>query len=393
MISIRWLTQTDIPAITELVKRAGLPERSEAGWRWALFSNPQQGALPPGLVAERNGKLVSMIGLQARDFTVECRRTKAINGHTFISSPEGRGAGFSLARKALKIEGYEAVYSLNNNAGSSRFNESLGLSAWLGQRGRHQVIWPVQPAKSAIGAAMSRFARSEAGHALLARHEWFQHDIPPLEQFVPDGAGLFLLDLRLTQHRQLVDAFGESVSLFKAAAPVRNADIYAHQAADPDAPGHTVLIGRKGTNGLEALAQVTLTKPSAFEPAELMITDLEVSPGTDAAQAIPDMINGIRQMARQARLSRVRLPFAGRFEPVCFAGTGAHVGRDLAYDPAYARFKRGATTLAGHWTPTGFEGDLSFALRTIPVAGQKSGETATKANRLNKAFEYDTPTA
>lgn len=366
MISLRKLTPNDVPAIAGLVRAAGFPVRSEAGWQWALFQNPEQADVPAGWGAFRDGQLAAMIGLQARTFNVDGKALKVAGGHTFIASGAGRGAGLSLARKALQTDGLAAVYSLNNNALAGRLHKKIGLDAWLGSAGRQRMEWPVHSATMAAGHVLSRLARSDWWYSVLSQSERFGSGARTLPERRPHTPDLVRLDPACADDAKLIDEFGDAIRRSHRAAPERTAAIYAYQLADPDAPGRIALFGYVRGGQLEGIMQLAVTKPNAFEPAEIDIIDLETRPGCDAMRIVPPLIREARTLARHARLSRLRLPFSDRFEPVCFHGTGARFSRTHAHDPAHAAFSDGMDRLRHNWTPTGFEGDFYFALRIAP---------------------------
>ena len=363
MNSIRPFRPDDVPAIAQLIAQAGFPQRSHEGLHWAFFGNPQQGDIPAGLLSERGGKPVAMIGLQARDFMANRQRVKAVGGHTFISSPEGRGAGFVLARKALKLPGIPAIYSLNNNAIAGRFHKKIGLTAWLGEAGRKRMEWPVKPITMATGIALSRLARKEKLYDRLSRREIFKARFDRLDQHSLSQPLTQFLFPHTPHHGALIDEFGQQFANGAEFAPVRTADIYAYQMADPDAPGRIALIGLSEGQSLHALMQIAITKPNTFEPAELEIIDLETAPGRDPAPLVQTLIREAKSLARQAGLSRVRLPLAARFPENAFNDTGLKLARSYSYDPAHAWFPNEDSPMAKNWTPTGFEGDFFFALR------------------------------
>ena len=366
MISIRALRPDDIRAVMKLVAEAGFPSRSAEGWHWAFFENPDQAGFPEGLVAERDGRIISMIGLQTRTFSMSGRTVPVTCGHTFISSHDGRGAGFALAKRALAGEGAAATYSLNNNAAAGTFHKRIGLSAWLGRDGRKRLEWPVHTVTVAAGAALSRLARNEETYEWLSRREWFTGAPASLSRFLPMDGAIRALDPADREDAALIDDFSATVCACHRAAPVRSAHTYAYQLADPDAPGRVALLGIMGRSGLDGLIQLAITKPNTFEPAELGIIDLEVLPGADQARIVPQLVRAALSITRHARLSRLRLPFSERFEPICFEGTGLRLTREQSYDMAHALFQDPDGPLASDWAPTGFEGDMFFALRLAP---------------------------
>ncbi|WP_084420116.1 GNAT family N-acetyltransferase [Henriciella litoralis] len=363
MSSIRPLKPDDIPAIAQLIARAGFPKRSHDGLHWAFFGNPQQGDIPAGLLKEKEGKPVAMIGLQARDFKIDGQLEKAVVGHTFISSPEGRGAGFILARKALKTPGIAAIYSLNNNALAGRFHKKIGLTAWLGEAGRKRMEWPIRPITMAKGLALSGLARKEKLYDRLSKREFFKVRFDRLDHYSLSQPLTQFLAPETPHHAALINEFGRHVGDGTTVSPVRTGEVYAYQMADPDAPGRIALIGLNEGRSLSAIMQVALTKPNSFEPAELEVIDLETVPGCDPARLIQTLIREAQSIARQAGLSRVRLPLATRFPDKVFSHTGLKLSRRFSYDPAHAWFADETGEMAKNWTPTGFEGDFFFALR------------------------------
>ncbi|WP_084397825.1 GNAT family N-acetyltransferase [Henriciella aquimarina] len=393
MITIRTLKPEDMKGLMSLVAEAGFPARSAEGWRWALFGNPDQGEIAPGLVAERDRRMLAVIGLQTRSFMVNGKPERAINGHTFIASHDGRGAGFALARRALATEGISAVYSLNNNAMAGRLHKKLGLTAWLGQGGRARLEWPVHSVTMAAGVALTRAARKEAIYDWFARREWFARAPRSLERFLPASGPVCALHPDEASDAERLNEFNETASHAHRAAPVRRADVYAWQMADPDAPGRIALLGLPGRNGLDGLMQLAITKPNTFEPADLEIIDLDVRPGADQARVVPELIKAALAVTRRARLSRLRLPFSDRFEPICFQGTGLRFTRMQSHDIAHAAFADPDGTLARYWVPTGFEGDLFFALRLVPPSAHAQRMEALQSPRDGMSVGKQVPNA
>ena len=367
MTEIRTIQPDDLPQVMDLVAKVDFPHRSKAGWHWALFENPQQGDIPAGFVAERSGEVVSMVGLQARDFSCDGAVIKAATGHTFISSPKGRGSGAQLARRAIGYPGLASVYSLNNNAGSADLYKKLGMSAWLNEAGRGRVDWPVRPLTMAAGLCFSRLARADRFYDALSSREWFNGRTASLSQI---AAALLPDEDRLDPDNEtnagLIDSFNASICRARSVAPFRSAAFYAYQMADPDAPGRSALLTARDGNRILGLMQVFLTKPNAFEPAELEITDLEIHPDAPRSRAIGHLVRNARKIARAAGAGRLRLLLSGRFSREDLSQTGYHLKRRYSYDPAHASFGDGMEHFSEAWTPTGFEGDFHFALRVAP---------------------------
>lgn len=368
MTKIRTLEEADLPGVVSLVQRAGFPHRSAEGWRWALFGNPEQGDLPAGLCAVRGGELVSMIGLQARTFLVDGKQVQAVSGHTFISAPEGRGAGFRLARRALALPGLTAIYSLNNNALAGMFHKRIGLGAWLGPDGRERFEWPVRPLTMTIGLVLSRLARHEPFYDRLSRRERFAQPNRRLEDHDACDDRVRMLDPSDSGDAALIDSFGHAAAKAERASPLRTADIYRFQMADPDAPGRTALLAAFSGDRIDGLCQLILSKPNAFEPLELVATDLVLHPEADRAASLSALVRSARTLARRSGAARLRLPFTARFSKDDFADAPRPIRRQSRYDSAHGFFASGGHALQEHWVPTGYESDFFFALRIPPSA-------------------------
>jgi hypothetical protein len=371
MTKIRPVRPDDIPAIVELVASVDFPSRSEAGWHWILFENPEQEDVPAGLVAERGGRLEAIVGLQARNFIVEGQSVKVGSGHTFISSRSGRGLGFHVARHALSQPGLAAIYTLNNNAIAGRFHKKIGLSAWLAHEGRAKLYWPVRPLTMMAGAVFSKLSRSDYLYDWLVRREWFDK-VPtrPLDQFSAFEGGVRKLDPG-AQDADIIDRFGQAICAVAGAAPLRRASTYAYQMADPDAPGRSLCLGIESDGELQALMQLVLAKPNTFEPAELLLADLAFHPDGDSAALLEPLIKTARSLARSSGAARLHLPFAARVPGDALSRTGPRLVRHQTYDSAHAWFAPGHHAMAAHWSPTGYAGDFFFALRSAPSSRAK----------------------
>lgn len=367
MTEIRTIIPGDLPGVMDLVAKVDFPWRSHAGWHWALFENPQQGDIPAGFVAVNEGRVVAMVGLQARDFVLNNEPIRTATGHTFIAGPEGRGSGARLAKRAITYPGLAAVYSLNNNATSAGLYKKLGMKAWLGDGARNRIEWPVRPAAMGTGLAFSRMARSNRIYDALSAREWFAVKQMPLADHAREllQAGDWL-DPSATDHAREINSFDADLRASRPALPVRSAAFYDYLLSDPDAPGRSVLLATREGPKIAGLMLVILSKPNAFEPAGLDIIDLELAPGVPHAATVAQLIRSARKIARAAGAARLRLPFSDRFSAPDLKGTGLRLHRRFSYDPAHASFAYQEGAFARNWVPTGYEGDFHFALRVAP---------------------------
>lgn len=350
-----------------LVAKVDFPWRSEAGWHWALFENPQQGEIPAGFVAEREGSVVAMVGLQARDFILDGTPVKAATGHTFIAGPEGRGSGPRLARRVLTYPGLAAVYSLNNNASSAGLYKKLGMTAWKGESARHRLEWPVKPLAMGVGLTFSRLARSDRMYDALSAREWFAARHAPLADYARQtlqAGGWF--DPANPDDARALDAFDAELRTSRQAVPVRNAAFYAYLSSDPDAPGRSVILTDRDGTKISGLMLAILSKPNAYEPAGLDIVDLEFASDALRAATMARLMRAARKVAKASGAARLRLIFSDRFTAGELKGTGLRLHRRFSYDPAHAQFAEQSGKFAAAWAPTGYEGDFHFALRVAP---------------------------
>jgi hypothetical protein len=367
LIKIRTITPDDLPRVMDLVAKVDFPWRSHAGWHWALFENPQQGDIPAGFVAEKEGRVVAMVGLQARDFMLEGEPVKAATGHTFIAGPEGRGSGVRLAKRAITYPGLASVYSLNNNASSAGLYKKLGMKAWLGDGALNRIEWPVRPAAMGTGVAFSRLARSDRMYDALSASEWFAVKPMPLADYAKQSLATGdWLDPAKPDHARLIEKFDAELRSSRPVVPVRSAAFYSYLLSDPDAPGRSVLLSAREGDSISGLMLAIMSKPNAYEPAGLDIVDLELASGAPRADTIAHLIRAARKLAKVSGAARLRLIFSDRFAASELKGTGLRLHRRFSYDPAHASFAGDDGRFADGWSPTGIEGDFHFALRVAP---------------------------
>lgn len=356
---IRPVRPDDIPAITRIVRDCGFPERSEAGWHWVLFENPDQDGIPSGWVCERDGVVVGLIGNFASRYRIGERTLRAAIGHTLVTDlSAGRQAGITLARHGLRQTGVDVYSTLNNNGLSARILPRIGAAPWLGEAGRVWLEWPTAPLRIALTRLQKALHRLPPDRERFSRVFELGLDtadrpaprvtVEPLDKV--DDVDLARLSGRLAETGQAVRVFDR--------------ERLDYRRRDPDrAGGFDYLLAR--IDGVPALlAGTLLTKPSADGLEHVEIVDWLGVDDEDGIAAQIAVLRHILSCARRAGVAKVRLHFPRAVPEAVTKAGGWCLTRQLDYDPCHVQFRDDAMRQA--WTPRPGDADYFFAYRTPP---------------------------
>jgi len=368
---IRPVETGDLAAITRIVRDCGFPERSQAGWHWVLFDNPDQDGIASGWVCEREGTVVGFIGNFAMRYRLGERIVRTAVGHTMVTDLGGAGrqAGLALARHGTRQPDVDVYSTLNNNGLSARILPRIGVVPWLGEAGRVWLEWPTAPLRIAVtrvqkalqraGAECERFDRAfDLGLGITAQLS-SRLTLTPLDQV--DDAVLARLCERLAAH----DGGPQ------AAVRVFDRERLDYRRADPDRAGGLdyMVACRDGEPVL--LAASVLTKPSADGLEHVEIVDWLGVNDADGIAAQGEVLRHLLDRARQAGVAKVRLHFPQALPDAVIRAGGWCLTRRLDYDPCHAQFRDSAMRQA--WTPLPGDADFFFAYRTPPGLMRQAG--------------------
>ena len=159
-MKIRPVTPADIPDIARLTVERGFPPRSETGWQWVLFNNPEQAHSPSGYVIESDGQVVAFLGGMGHRLHGTGTAGFVVAAHTFVSDFSSPGHGPRLIRHGFKHTEFDATYTLHNNALSAIIYKRFGLAA----------IW--QAASKVHAESENTPGDASSGVFLIARVTW-----------------------------------------------------------------------------------------------------------------------------------------------------------------------------------------------------------------------------
>lgn len=358
--TIREVEPGDLPALTRIVRECGFPERSEAGWHWVLFENPDQADIPPGWVCVRDGAVVGFLGNFAMRYRIGERVLRAAVAHTMVTDLGGAGrqAGLALVRHGTRQTGIDVYSTLNNNGLSARILPRIGVVPWLGEAGRTWLEWPTAPGRILATRLHKALIRRPSGDERFARDFRTGFD-----RTVKLATGVTLTPLADVSDADL-DALMTRLADEGGAVRVFDRVRLDYRRADPDRTGGLdyMVASRDGAPVL--LAATLLTKPAADGLEHLEIADWVGLDDAAGQQAQAVVLRHILCSARRAGLAKVRLHFPDAVPDAVTGRAGWALRRRLDYDPCHVQFRDPAMRTA--WTPRPGDADYFFAYRTPP---------------------------
>jgi len=119
--TLRVLRLDDHAGVQALMARQGWPQRSPAGWAWALFDNPARQALgaPAGWVLEHQQQIVGFLGNWPLAYFVQGRLVYGATCTSYLVDERHRAKSVLLLRAFAAQRGVAFVYSATANAHSA----------------------------------------------------------------------------------------------------------------------------------------------------------------------------------------------------------------------------------------------------------------------------------
>lgn len=347
---IRRATLDDLPGISRLVRACGFPERSLAGWKWAIFDNPDQGNIAPGWVCEHDGRMAGFLGNFVNRYARDGECFTFATGHTVVTDPAFKRchAGARLIRHGLSQPDIDAYVTLNNNALSAPLLRRVGARPWLGRAGREWAEWILRP--------------DRAVRALLpCRQDTERFDCPPGFAFrveaERDGIRFVPLEALSGAPLPVSDSPGAWSRLITM-------ESLRYRQSDPDRAGGMAYVAALQGERVMALAALALTKPS---PERLDHAEIVDWAGLSCPQGIHAQASLLRHLVRVARrsgASRLRLHFPAHLPEGVLRAGGVHLRRRHGHDPCHIHARRDDLP---DWRPGPGDADYFFAFR-IPRA-------------------------
>lgn len=351
-----------LQGIADLTRICGFPERSAAGWGWALFENPEQGEEPAGYVDVRDGEVCAFLGTHRRVLRRKGEVVSMLAGHTMISNLRSPGIGLKMLRHGMRHYKTDVISTLNNNALAVPLYPRIGMTPWLGEKAQYIAECPIDWVSLGISSLLRQALKHESREAFDRHREYFSRRNRPL--IIPERLNRFVrLDPETADHAAMIDAFNEAMQSGDQFQSDRSSVIWRYRLRDPDFPVSTLLYGSFANDRLDAVLALSVSKDNKLSPATLEIEDIAILP--DAETLLGDMLHGAEIFARKAGLARVRLHYMrGVTEPGLFHHKG-WVLRHKNYACCHAISSSEA--FLENWAVGPMDGDFFFALRRMPV--------------------------
>lgn len=360
-MNIRPVTPADIPDIARLTVERGFPPRSEAGWEWVLFHNPEQAHSPSGYVIEVDGRVVAFLGGMGHRLHGTGTDGFVVAAHTFVSDLSSPGHGPRLIRHGFKNTVFDATYTLHNNALSAIIYKRFGLAAVWQASGRQYLKKRLHWSCIFMSVVLRRCSRvKKIGNALNNR-EWLskrsRKGPTPLIKAVRQ------LDPFDEKDAEAIDAFDQTLAESGRLIGARSAHIWQYRLSDPDRSVPTHLYGVFDDKGIAAMMATSVSKDDPLSVVTLDIEDLVFREGCE--KHLETLLRQSKKCARHARAARIMwrvLP------PNLDLATADYLGfkaRPRRYDSCH--FGGAPDWNPLDWELSPYDGDFWFALRRPPT--------------------------
>lgn len=358
---IRPVTREDIPDIVRLSARCGFAERTEEGLEWVLFNNPEQAHSPGGYVVESEGKVVAFLGGSGHYLHGTNTDGFVVAAHTFVSDFSSPGHGPRLIRHGMKHTGFDATYTLHNNAYSALFFKRFGLAAIWKASGRQYLKKRLRWLSIFASAALRRLAKIKTFHSLLSKREWLT--TRPKQGPVPCLQAVRQLDPFLDEDAAAIDVFDQALANSGKIIGSRASKIWRYRLQDPDRAIPTRVFAIEDDNGIAALLATSITKDDELSVVTLDIEDLVFRPGSE--HHLETLLLQAVKCAHHARAARIMLRVLPPNLDLATADSLGFKARPRAYDSCHFGGEAEWDPLS--WEVTPFDGDFWFALRRPPA--------------------------
>ena len=360
-MKIRPVTPADIPDIARLTVARGFPPRSEAGWQWVLFNNPEQAHSPAGYVIESNDQVVAFLGGMGHHLHGTGTSGFVVAAHTFVSDLSSPGHGPRLIRHGFKHTDFDATYTLHNNALSAIIYKRFGLSAVWQAGGRQYLKKRRHWASIFFSAVLRRLAKLSVIDTALSKREWLSKR--PKKGLTPLTDQVHRIDPFNSEDAQAIDTFNQALAASDKIIGSRAARIWQYRLGDPDRSVPTELFAMFDDKGIAAMLATSVSKDDHLSVVTLDIEDLVFRPGCE--KHLEALLRQSTKCARHARAARIMwrvLP------PNLDMATADYLGfkaRPRRYDSCH--FGGGPDWNPLEWELSPFDGDFWFALRRPPA--------------------------
>lgn len=375
---LRPLTEGDHAAVQALMLAAGWPQRSLAGWLWALRDNPARQALGAdtplgwGLFGD-NGQLQGYLGNLPQQYMCDGQWLMGATCTSYVVLPQARAHSAGLMRSLFSQKGLDLVYTTTANEHSgpvyqlykARALDNPGLRethVWVGDMGatarkaldKLHLGW-MKPCVPWLAPAMSRM------------HQWLGRACPPPSAFVGRVNAVGLQDIDEDFDRLWLQVQAQpGLWLDRRAATLR------WRLSDPDQPGLS-LLAAQDAHGLAGWIISTRYQGDPGLAGRRYVLDLAWRP--DSPETVGALLQAVCAQARGEGLALVEaFRFAGPLG-AALASQGGHVRpvpgvshwvRHLARRPDYP------VKADTPWALGGMDGDFWFGLVNRSQSGPKT---------------------